>query len=121
MNMRINTLQSQALAQLAAQRMQNPAISGGAAAKPATLPVGTGPVQGTDASFSAAFKNALTAVSAAQKTASDMQNKVQMGSPDASLEGTMVAMQKAQIGFQTALNVRNRMVQAYSDIMNMQV
>jgi len=120
MNMRLNALQSQALAQLAAQRLQNPAISGGAAAKPATLPVGTS-VQGTDASFSAAFKNALTAVSAAQNNATQLQNKVQAGVAGASLEETMVSMQKAQIGFQAALNVRNRMVQAYSDIMNMQV
>jgi flagellar hook-basal body complex protein FliE len=33
----------------------------------------------------------------------------------------MVPIQKAQIGFQAALHVRNRMVQAYTDIMNMQV
>jgi flagellar hook-basal body complex protein FliE len=38
-----------------------------------------------------------------------------------SIEETMVAMQKAQIGFQGAIQVRNRMVQAYTDIMNMQV
>ena len=38
-----------------------------------------------------------------------------------SLEKTMMAMQKAQIGFQATLQVRNRMVQAYSDIMNMNV
>jgi len=30
-------------------------------------------------------------------------------------------MQKAQIGFQGALTVRNKLVQAYSDIMNMNV
>ena len=33
----------------------------------------------------------------------------------------MLSMQKAQISFQSALHVRNRMVQAYTDIMNMQV
>jgi flagellar hook-basal body complex protein FliE len=33
----------------------------------------------------------------------------------------MMAMQKAQIGFQATLQVRNRLAQAYSDIMNMQV
>lgn len=123
MNMRINSLQSQVLAQMAAQRLQNPGLSGANAAKaaaPVTLPIGTG-VQKTEATFSAAFKNALTAVSAAQSNATQLQNKVQMGAPGASLEETMVAMQKAQIGFQTALTVRNRMVQAYSDIMAMQV
>ena len=41
--------------------------------------------------------------------------------PTVSLEETMVAMQKAQLGFQATLQVRNRLVQAYSDIMNMQV
>ena len=36
-------------------------------------------------------------------------------------EALMLAMQKAQIGFQAALHVRNRMMQAYTDVMNMQV
>ncbi len=123
MNMRINSLQSQALAQLAAQRLLNPGIT---AASPQPKVVGTQGMQvpqldKTQPSFSTAFKDALTSVSAAQNHSSALQNKVQMGTPDASLEETMVAMQKAQIGFQTALNVRNRMVAAYSDIMNMQV
>ena len=38
-----------------------------------------------------------------------------------SLEQTMVAMNKSQLGFQAVLTVRNRMVQAYTDVMNMQV
>lgn len=129
MNMRINTLQSQALAQLAAQRLLNPGIASAApsatasAAKiaPTATAVANLPTAKTEATFSTAFKNALTAVSAAQNNATQLQNKVQMGEPGASLEETMIAMQKAQIGFQAALNVRNRMVQAYSDIMNMQV
>ena len=33
----------------------------------------------------------------------------------------MLAMQKSQVGFQATLHVRNRMVQAYTDIMNMGV
>ena len=123
---RIQSLQSQALAQLAAQRLLNPGIASlapkaTAAASAAQASAATLPTQKTEATFSTAFKNALTAVSAAQNQASALQNKVQAGAPDASLEETMVAMQKAQIGFQTALNVRNRMVQAYTDIMNIQV
>jgi flagellar hook-basal body complex protein FliE len=56
-----------------------------------------------------------------QAQAGKLQREVQMQNPDVSIEEAMVAMQKAQIGFQATLHVRNRMVQAYSDIMNMQV
>jgi flagellar hook-basal body complex protein FliE len=63
----------------------------------------------------------LENVSAAQNTSTEMQTQVQMGNPNVSLEQTMMAMQKAQIGFQAALHVRNRMMQAYTDVMNMQV
>ncbi|MBU3737387.1 MAG: flagellar hook-basal body complex protein FliE [Rhodoferax sp.] len=71
--------------------------------------------------FTQALKGALGEVSAAQNEAARMQREVQMENPQVSLEQTMVAIQKAQIGFQAALHVRNRMVQAYTDIMNMQV
>ena len=71
--------------------------------------------------FSSAFKNPLQSVSQAQNQAADLQREVQLDNPSVSLEQTMVAIQKAQIGFQATLHVRNRMVQAYSDIMNMQV
>ena len=71
--------------------------------------------------FSSAMKDALRSVSAAQNHSTGLQQQVQMENPAVSLEETMVAIQKAQIGFQATLHVRNRMVQAYTDIMNMQV
>ena len=71
--------------------------------------------------FSGALKSALSSVSAAQNESTRLQQEVQMENPKVSLEETMVAIQKAQIGFQATLHVRNRMVQAYTDIMNMQV
>ena len=76
---------------------------------------------GEGVGFSGALKGALQSVSAAQNRSSDLQTQVQLENPNVSLEETMVAMQKAQIGFQATLHVRNRMVQAYTDIMNMQV
>ena len=84
---------------------------------------GAGKVEdsGTQVGFSQALSNALKSVSQSQLQASEMQRQVQLDNPNVSLEETMVAMQKAQIGFQATLHVRNRMVQAYSDIMNMQV
>lgn len=71
--------------------------------------------------FGDALRTALQEVSAAQQRASELQNQVQLGNRNVSLEETMVAMQKAQIGFQAALHVRNRLMQAYTDVMNMQV
>jgi flagellar hook-basal body complex protein FliE len=79
-------------------------------------------VQGAQgAGFSQAFSEALKSVSQAQNQATQMQREVALDNPTVSLEQTMVAMQKAQIGFQAAVQVRNRLAQAYSDIMNMQV
>ena len=72
-------------------------------------------------SFQTAFNGALNSISRAQDTASTLQREVQFDNPTVSLEQTMVAMQKAQIGFQSAVQVRNKLVQAYTDIMNMQV
>lgn len=89
----------------------------GLAAKPAAGQNAGGAVAG----FSGALKSALQNVSQAQNQATALQREVQMENPKVSLEETMVAIQKAQIGFQATLHVRNRMVQAYTDIMNMQV
>jgi len=74
-----------------------------------------------DVGFASTLKGALSSVSAAQDQAQALQREVQLENPNVSIEETMVAMQKAQLGFQATLHVRNRMVQAYTDIMNMQV
>ena len=102
-----------------------------ASVRPAALPttradgagsLGAGGIDGVGSGgFGEAFKTALNNVSAAQNESSRLQTEFQMGNPNVSLEQTMLAMQKAQIGFQAALHVRNRMMQAYTDVMNMQV
>jgi flagellar hook-basal body complex protein FliE len=83
-------------------------------------PAGTS-ATGVGGGFAGELTKALKSVSAAQNEATRLQQEVQMENPNVSLEQTMVAIQKAQIGFQATLHVRNRMVQAYTDIMNMQV
>ncbi len=104
MDLRVSPLTSQALNGL-----------GGAATKRPGGPDGVG------GGFADNLKTALKTVSQAQNEASQLQTQVQLGNPKVSLEETMLAMQKAQIGFQATLHVRNRMVQAYTDIMNMSV
>ena len=84
-------------------------------------PATSAAAEGVGGGFSGALKNALNSVNASQNEAMRLQQEVQMENPNVSLEQTMVAIQKAQIGFTATLHVRNRMVQAYTDIMNMQV
>lgn len=71
--------------------------------------------------FQTAMTQALKSVSNQQTEVTRLQKELQLGNPSVTLEETMIAMQKSQIGFTAAVSVRNRMVQAYSDIMNMQV
>jgi flagellar hook-basal body complex protein FliE len=71
--------------------------------------------------FRTAMADALKNVSQSQLQADSLQRELTLDNPSVSVEQTVMAMQKAQIGFQAALQVRNRLAQAYSDIMNMQV
>ena len=71
--------------------------------------------------FRSAMADALKDVSASHLQAQALQRELSLDNPAVSLEQTMMAMQKAQIGFQATLQVRNRLVSAYNEIMNMQV
>jgi flagellar hook-basal body complex protein FliE len=71
--------------------------------------------------FKAAMTTALHDVSRGQLEAQRLQRELSLDNPTVSLEETMLAMNKAQLGFQAAVQVRNRLLQAYSEIMNMQV
>jgi len=89
---------------------------------------GLGKASGADAaessskvSFSDALKASLQNVSNAQVQADDMGKKFAAGDDSVSLSDTMIAMQKASISFQATVQVRNKLVSAYHEIMNMQV
>ncbi|MEZ5727601.1 MAG: flagellar hook-basal body complex protein FliE [Burkholderiaceae bacterium] len=73
------------------------------------------------ASFGNVLDVALKKVSSQQNETADLQRRFQAGDSSVGLEQTMVSMQKSQIAFQAALTVRNRLVGAYTEIMNMQV
>lgn len=71
--------------------------------------------------FKTAMAQALQGVSQSQLEAQRLQRELTLDNPAVSVEETMLAMQKANIGFQAALQVRNRLLSAYTDVMNMQV
>ena len=78
-------------------------------------------VQAGKVDFSSVLKASLDGVSHAQEKSESLQKAFVMGADNVSLSDTMIAMQKAGINFQTTVQVRNKFVQAYNDIMNMQV
>lgn len=88
--------------------------SGGAAPGPAA-----GSAGGTD--FARVLQASLEQVSGAQQEASKLAAQFELGDPNANLQEVMVSLQKANISFQAMVQVRNKLVSAYHDIMNMQV
>ncbi|MFC0402626.1 flagellar hook-basal body complex protein FliE [Paraburkholderia rhizosphaerae] len=72
-------------------------------------------------SFGAALKASLDKVSNDQMAADNEAKAFEVGAPNVSLNDVMIDGQKAGIGFQFALQVRNKLVTAYNDIMQMQV
>ena len=78
--------------------------------------------QATDGvEFGAVLQNALEQVSAAQKEAQGMAKDFSAGDPNVNLQDVMVNLQKANLSFQQMVQVRNKLVTAYQDIMNMPV
>ncbi|MGR8921402.1 MAG: flagellar hook-basal body complex protein FliE [Gammaproteobacteria bacterium] len=77
----------------------------------------TGPVGGFE--FGDALKAAVDKVNENQQASARMTRAFEAGEPGVDLAEVMVAIQKASISFEAATQVRNRLVSAYQDIMNM--
>ena len=73
-----------------------------------------------DGGFAQELARSLDRVSSAQQSAYAQAKDFEMGVPGVALNDVMVNMQKANIAFQTTLQVRNRLVTAYQEIMNLQ-
>jgi len=73
------------------------------------------------ANFSDLLKSSLEQVNSAQQTSEKLGQSFAMGDDKVSLSDVMISVQKANISFQAAVQVRNKLVSAYHDIMNMQV
>lgn len=70
-------------------------------------------------SFGETLQNALEGVNSAQKNAGVLAQAFELGDPRADLARVMVAAQQSQVAFRATVEVRNRLVQAYQDVLNM--
>lgn len=71
--------------------------------------------------FGQLLKTSLNSVNSLQQHAADLKSGFENGATDASLAEVMIASQKADLSFRAVTEVRNKLVQAYQDIMNMPV
>nr|WP_239185057.1 flagellar hook-basal body complex protein FliE [Candidatus Nitrotoga sp. HW29] len=71
--------------------------------------------------FASVLKSSLDGVAQAQNQAETMQKEFVLGNDKVGLSDVMIDMQKANISFQATVQVRNKVIAAYNDIMNMQV
>jgi flagellar hook-basal body complex protein FliE len=71
--------------------------------------------------FSTLLKASIEGVSQAQVSAVEMAAAFETGDPNVTLPEVMIALQKASLSFQAMTEVRNQLVSAYQEIMNMQI
>ena len=71
--------------------------------------------------FGAMLKTTINAVNDAQQHAGQLKTGFENGTSDKSLAEVMIAAQKANLSFRAVTEVRNKLITAYQDIMNMPV
>jgi flagellar hook-basal body complex protein FliE len=87
------------------------------------LPVGdSSPADATGGvSFSSVLKQSIDTVNGMQQTAGELKQSFELGTPGVNLADVMLASSKAQLGFQAMVQVRNKVVEAYQEVMRMPV
>jgi flagellar hook-basal body complex protein FliE len=98
---------------------QNSALQRAAGAGVGAAPGGTEDAKGTGG-FGDAFKSALTEVNAAQSQSSAITEAYERGEVT-DIAAVMLSRQQASIGFEATIQVRNKLLSAYKDIMSMPV
>lgn len=77
--------------------------------------------QGGAANFSSLLSQSIDKVNEAQQTSGAMTRAFEMGDPNVTLPEVMIAKSKAGLAFEGMVQVRNKMIDAYQEIMRMQV
>jgi flagellar hook-basal body complex protein FliE len=103
---------NEVLAQMRAMRLQ--AQGGSGAMQPST-------VKPAGAEFTSVLQRSINAVNGEQQKAQSLAQAFEAGDSKVELAEVMVQMQKANLSFQAMTQVRNKLVQAYQEIMGMSI
>lgn len=72
-------------------------------------------------SFGKSLEDAMANVSKLQNQSQILTREFQAENPNVTLEETMISIQQSSLSFQAVVQVRNKLVTAYNEMMNMQV
>ncbi len=95
--------------------------SAAAQATPAAQPAVPAEQTTSRVSFESMLKSSLDQVNAVQQQSTELAQRFAMGDSTVSLSDAMISLQKSSIAFQQTVQVRNKLVAAYQEIMNMGV
>ncbi len=84
-------------------------------------PLETGLVNVNRHSFAEMMQQAINQVNNSQMHAGQLTKAFEMGESQVDLSEVMVAIQKSRVSFQALTEVRNKLLTAYQDVMNMPV
>ena len=103
-----------------AARLQAAARAQGETA-PAAVATPSSVQEGTKVTFSSSLKAMLEQVNDQQLKADGLAQRFALGDDKVNLSDVMIERQKASLSLQATVQVRNKLVNAYHEIMNMQV
>jgi flagellar hook-basal body complex protein FliE len=87
--------------------------------------IGAGPAAATAqtgaSQFATLMRQGLDSVNQSQQSATALATAFEKGTPGVELPQVMLEMQKANVSFRALTEVRNRLVNAYQEIMNMPI
>ena len=78
-------------------------------------------VSSSQADFSKMLKQAIDNVNGLQQNTSELRNRFEMGDKEVSLGEVMIAANKSSLAFDATVQIRNKMVEAYKEVMSMPV
>lgn len=74
-----------------------------------------------ESEFATLMRQGVDQVNQSQQRATELADAFARGTPGVELPQVMVQMEKASVSFRALTEVRNRLISAYQDIMNMQM
>ncbi len=86
-----------------------------------SLPESSKVQEGGSTDFKTFLTDSISSVNESQQASATLKDSFQRGDPDTSLTEVMLQVQKADLSFRAMTEVRNKLVTAYQEIMNMPV